>query len=304
MNQLLLYLPNLKRELGEETYRTQIGILTERLAGEDTAVSEIELVQSGQDGYNMEESILSIGRHDRERHAVLLTDDGGLAAFCSAGRIPYCILLDEGGRKAELPDGAFCIETLEDVEYTYFERIYRRAMGLPWIILETQRLVIREITPEDVPRLYELYEDESITRYMEPLFQEQEQEIAYTREYIRNIYGFYGYGMWLITLKDSGEVIGRAGLEYKEGFEGLELGFMLGKEYQHQGYAYEACKAILEYGCSQLEQHSYRAVVHKDNTASQHLCERLGFQLSRRHGQKISANLEDKYLEYCINMPL
>ena len=53
--------------------------------------------------------------------------------------------------------------------------------------------------------------------------------------------------MWVITLKESEEVVGRAGLEYKEGFDGLEIGFMLGKEHQHKGYAYEACKAILEY---------------------------------------------------------
>ena len=111
---------------------------------------------------------------------------------------------------------------------------------------------------------------------MEPLFPTRQQEEDYTRDYIKNVYHFYGYGMWVITLKESEEVIGRAGLEYKEGFDGLEIGFMLGKEHQHKGYAYEACKAILEYAKAELEQNEIHAVVHKENHASIVLCERLG----------------------------
>ena len=113
---------------------------------------------------------------------------------------------------------------------------------------------------------------------MEPLFPTRQQEEEYTRDYIKNIYHFYGYGMWLIVLKESGEVIGRAGLEYKEGLEGLELGFMLGKEYQHEGYAFEACRAILDYARVELEQSGVYAVVHEENRESIALCERLGFQ--------------------------
>ena len=161
--------------------------------------------------------------------------------------------------------------------------------------METDRLLIREITPEDVSRLYELYSDDSITKYMDNLYSDLEQELSYTRDYIQNIYGFYGYGMWIITLKDTGVVIGRAGLEYKEGYDGLELGFMLGAEYQHHGYAYEACSAILEYGREWLGQAAFRAIVHKENLPSRHLCERLGFQLS-----ELSVDMEDDFIEYRI----
>ena len=101
--------------------------------------------------------------------------------------------------------------------------------------------------------------------------------------------------MWLITLKGIGEVIGRAGLEYKEGYEGLEIGFMLGVKYQHQGYAYEACSAILEYGREWLGMAAYRAIVHKDNVPSRWLCERLGFRLN-----ETAADIEGGYVEYQI----
>lgn len=209
---------------------------------------------------------------------VLLTDEACLAEECSKNGQPYLFLLTEQNKHESLPTGAYCIESMEDISEDYLCKVYQRAKGLPWEILTTERLLLREITVEDVPRLYELYADETITRYMEPLFPTRQQEEEYTKDYINNIYHFYGYGMWLITLKESREVIGRAGLEYKEGVEGLELGFMLGKEYQHKGYVFEACKAILDYAREELEQSNIYAVVHEENKASIALCEKLGFQ--------------------------
>lgn len=221
-------------------------------------------------------------RHDvsfSKKHAqdVKITQEPMEAAYFAANNIPYVVLL-AGNKDKTFPNGAYCIENREDADDAYLDRIYRRFMKLPWHIAETPRLRIREITLDDVKRLYQLYDDESVTRYMEPLFPAFEQELEYTKEYIRNIYGFYGYGMWVIEEKESGKVIGRAGLESKEGFEGLELGFMLGVDYQHKGYAYEACSAILKYGTDELGIHKFCAFVNSDNAASGRLCERLGFK--------------------------
>lgn len=233
--------------------------------------------------------------HISKTESVILTDEASIAAECSKKQIPYLFWLHEQNKHESLPSGAYCVESLSDVSYDYLDKVYRRTKGLPWEILSTNRLIIREITPEDVSRLYELYADETITRYMEPLFPEQQQEEDYTRDYIQNVYYFYGYGMWLITLKESGEVIGRAGLEYKEGFDGLELGFMLGVSYQHKGYAYEACEGILNYAREELEQTSFRAVVHQDNEASIRLCKRLGFQKA-----PVNENPQTPYVSYIL----
>lgn len=208
---------------------------------------------------------------------VEITDSPIQAADFARRNIPYIVVLNEHNRAEAFPSGAYCVENAADIDDLYMDRVYRRFHGLPWDITETQRLKIREITVEDVPRLYELYRDERITRYMEPLFSEPEKELEYTKAYIEKVYPFYGYGMWVIVLKESGEVIGRVGFEYKEGFEGLELGFMLGAAYQHRGYAYEACKAVLRYGMEALGEHCFCAFVNENNTASIRLCERLGF---------------------------
>ncbi|MBO5145300.1 MAG: GNAT family N-acetyltransferase [Lachnospiraceae bacterium] len=225
-------------------------------------------------------------------HEVKITENSEEAAYFAANQIPYIVWLNESNKGQSFPCGAYCVENMSDIDAEYLERVYRRFKGIPWDIAETQRLRIREITVDDVARLYELYRSRDITRYMEPLFEDPQQETAYTKEYIKNVYGFYGYGMWVIEEKKSGQVIGRAGLEYKEGFEGLELGFMLGADYQHKGYAYEACRAVLDYGVQVLEQSVYYAVVHEKNTPSRRLCERLEFVLSER--------IQECWLRYCF----
>ena len=56
--------------------------------------------------------------------------------------------------------------------------------------------------PEDVDQIYELYAHPDITLYMEPLFENREEEKEYMVSYYDHVYCFCGYGMWLITLKD------------------------------------------------------------------------------------------------------
>lgn len=171
--------------------------------------------------------------------------------------------------KFAIMDAGFC-------EFEFFEGIWKRFMGLPWNILETERCLVRETTVEDVDDFYRLYKDEEITRYMEPLFEKREEEIEYTKSYIKNIYEFYGFGMWTIVEKTSGNVIGRAGVSYREGYELPELGFMIGKEFWRQGYAYEVCRAILDYMYENYEMEQIYIFIEPQNSPSIHLAKKLG----------------------------
>lgn len=136
--------------------------------------------------------------------------------------------------------------------------------------------MLREMVPEDVGELYHLYEQPEITRYIEGLFSDMEEERAYIQSYYNTIYKFYGYGMWLITMKD-GSIIGRAGIENNS--DGVfEMGYMLGLQYQHQGYALEACEGILKYAEENLEIERKDIIcrIDKENTASVKLAGKLG----------------------------
>lgn len=147
------------------------------------------------------------------------------------------------------------------------------------IILETPRLILREFVPEDLAGLYRLYE-ESDTTYIDPLCEDPDEEMVVLKNYIHYIYGFYGFGLWAVCLKDTGELIGRCGLHVMFiGDEGeYELGYMVSGRYEGQGYAAEAVRAILEYADEDLEAPRVVIKVHEENVRSIRFAEHLGFK--------------------------
>lgn len=188
--------------------------------------------------------------------------------------LPY---LHEGVKSGDFPGAFWFVENLDEVQRASLERIYRRLAGLPWDILETARCGVRETAVEDVDSFYRIYEDPSVTEYMENLFADRDEEIAYIKDYIEKIYAFYGYGMWTVLEKKSGTVIGRAGITWREGYDLPELGFVFGVPWQKKGYAHEVCEAILRYAGEELQMEQVQALVRTGNERSLKLCEKLGF---------------------------
>lgn len=179
---------------------------------------------------------------------------------------------------AEILSGTqYAMEGLEDIDWDYFEKIHQRYCRVPWHITETQRCMIREMGVEDLEDLYELYADSHVTRYTESLFQDKEQEKQYIQDYIENIYKYYGFGTWLIHRKEDGRLIGRAGFNYRPGFEEVELGFVIGYPFWRNGYAYEVCEHLLKIGKTAFEFEKVQALADKENEASIQLLEKLGF---------------------------
>lgn len=206
-----------------------------------------------------------------------ITDDRVLAGRLREAGEAVAVYLHEGNRAQDFGAFPYAVEEPEALEPEYAERIYRRLKGLPWKILETERCVIRETTEDDVDSFYRIYSHPDITKYMESLYPEVEQEKRYVREYIEKVYGFYEFGVWTVLKKDSGEVIGRAGFSYREGYEIPEIGYIIGVPWQRHGYAEEVCRAILEYGRRELGFERVQALVETENGPSLILCDRLGF---------------------------
>lgn len=171
----------------------------------------------------------------------------------------------------------YVIEQIEEIDYETVDMAYRRLAGLPWEILTTKRCIIRETIVEDVDSFYQIYAEPEITKYMEDLYADRDEEIAYIRNYQEKVYSFYGYGMWTVLKKD-GTVIGRAGISWREGFNLPELGFVIGVPWQRQGYAYEVCSAILTYVRKELGFTEVQVLVMQGNDKSESLCRKLGFQ--------------------------
>lgn len=171
------------------------------------------------------------------------------------------------------------VEGFEEVDADFLEKVYQRYHHIPWTILETDRCVVRELCLDDLNGLFELYADEGIDEFTETLYP-YEEEKEYQRAYINNMYRFYGYGMWLVFSKETGKLIGRAGLEHREIYEQteLELGYLIGRPYQGKGYATEVCRAILDYAKENTSFKQINCVVQKGNEASIHMAQKLGFE--------------------------
>lgn len=155
------------------------------------------------------------------------------------------------------------------------------------IVIETPRLILREFVPEDLSGLYKLYE-ETDTRYIEPLSTDRDEERIKLESYIHYIYGFYGFGLWAVCLKDTGALIGRCGLQVVFiGEQGeYELGYMISGKHEGKGYASEAVRAILDYAFETLEAPRVVVQIHKANERSVRFAKHLGFK-------KLAKKLED-----------
>lgn len=222
-------------------------------------------------------------KKEKFREGILyITDNSVMAKKLISDGCAVLIRLHDGNRDE---DFSFCRYAYEDPDYSgeepdrdYLERIFRRCKGLPWDILETERCLVRETTVEDVKDFYRIYSNPSIVEYMEPLYEDPEEERSYARDYIDQVYAFYNFGMWTVVEKASGEVIGRAGIYYREGCELPELGFVIAAERQGKGLATEVCSAILQYGYEELNFDKILAFVQPGNAASHRVCEKLGME--------------------------
>lgn len=184
-----------------------------------------------------------------------------------------CIGVENGERI--LSD--YVTDSLEGIDEDYLLLVFCRTHGLPMQICETDRLLIREMTTGDLPELYEIYKG-SVLEFVEPLY-EYEEELRFTESYIKNMYGFYGYGLWLLVRKKDGKVIGRAGLSNRllDNENELELGYVVGEAYQGCGYATEACEAILRLAFEKIGARRVIACIEKENVPSRKLAHKLKF---------------------------
>lgn len=179
----------------------------------------------------------------------------------------------------QLPPVDILVEGFEEVDFVFFERVWQRHHHIPWTILETERLIVRELALDDLDDLFELYSYKGMTDYMEGLYP-YEEEYAYQKAYIENMYGFFGYGMWLVFEKESGKLVGRAGVEHREVLDGeLELGYAIGTPWQGKGFATEVCEGILKYVQEELYFDEIVSLVEPENKVSVHVLEKLGFLL-------------------------
>lgn len=252
--------------------------------------------------YSLEKTMVS--ENGAEQKARLwITDCARWADSLQLQQEAVLVLLHEGNREQKFTNISYACENVGELDANYMEQVYRRYVNLPWDIAETERCIIRETTEADVDAFWEIYSNSEITRYTEGLYPTIEKEKQYIREYKEKVYGFYGFGVWTILKKDTGEIIGRAGFSYREGYEEPEIGFIIGMPWQGQGYAYEVCSALLQYAKEELGFVTMNAFVRPENEASLVLCRKLGMEVAGEAFINAEKHLQlQKVLTVCRHM--
>lgn len=222
-----------------------------------------------------------------------VVDNTQACEYLSKKGIAFAAYTTSYNRGQSFRKALYCIEDIDYVECNTLIRMWQRFRGIAWVIATTKRTVIREQTLDDIDDLYRMYADPYVVKYMENLYSDKDEEIAYMKDYIANQYKYCEYGVWAITDSVTGTYIGRAGISQRPGYDELELGYVIAKEYRGRGYASEVCRAIIEYMKEMYDIESLIAFTHKDNIASVALLRKLGFEYCQ--SECINGGLHDMY---------
>lgn len=144
------------------------------------------------------------------------------------------------------------------------------------MILETERLYLREIEQADFDSLCKILQDEETMYAYEGAFSNTEVQEWLDRQISR--YHQWNFGLWAVILKDTDEMIGQCGLTlqpWKE-TEVLEIGYLFNRLYWHKGYATEAAEACKHYAFEILKADEVCSIIRDTNTASQKVAIRNG----------------------------
>jgi len=148
--------------------------------------------------------------------------------------------------------------------------------------LETERLILRPFVDDDLSAFAAICADPEVMRYIgsgQPLSR------AGAWRAIALFIGHWrlrGYGQWAVVEKESGELVGRAGLWNPEGWPGLEVGWLLARSRWRQGLGTEAARASLDYAFDVVRADHVISVIHAENVASIRLAEKIGERFERQ----------------------
>jgi ribosomal-protein-alanine N-acetyltransferase len=169
-------------------------------------------------------------------------------------------------------------------------------------VIETERLILRRLTMDDLGPLAKVYADPQVRRYFPEgtlTFEETKEEL----EWIIDVYyARYGYGLWATIYKETGGFIGRCGLlpwksiEAHDGVEVLtnagdgpdgaagievEVAYLLAEEYWGRGLGTEAAQAIVDYAFERLQMTRVICLFDPENQASRKVAEKVGLTFAR-----------------------
>ncbi len=167
------------------------------------------------------------------------------------------------------------------------------------MVLETRRLILREMTQDDFPVLCNILQDDDVMYAYEGAFRNDEVQGWLDRQIDR--YKENGFGLWAVVLKETDEMIGQCGLTMQNFKEDklLEIGYLFLKEHWHHGYASEAAIACRAYAFDKLNANEVYSIIRDTNIPSQNVAIRNGMTCID-HFTKHYRGFDMPHLLFCV----
>jgi ribosomal-protein-alanine N-acetyltransferase len=147
-------------------------------------------------------------------------------------------------------------------------------------VIETPRLLLRELTDEDHAALLEMYQDPRMNRFLGGPPPPKDEYWRGIRETWPAYYGRHGFGLWATVRRDDGRLLGRCGLlsQVVDGERQVEVSYALSPEFWGRGYATEAAAASRDWAFRTLDVPHVISLIVPENTASIAVAERNGMR--------------------------
>lgn len=217
------------------------------------------------------------------KEAVVVEDSCFGSQAAKAAKVTCVGYVNPHSGNQDLSVADVLLESFVGIDERFFINVLCRSHGVPVTIASTKRLFIRELAPDDIKEVYEIYKDPEIRKYIPDIDDYLEVEMEKQAAYIKNVYSFYGYGMWGIFSKTTKQLIGKCGIENLEidGKDEIALSYLLDSAHWGFGYALECCKSVFHYAVEQLDITRIVAVVAKANIRSQKTAKNLGMTIEK-----------------------
>jgi RimJ/RimL family protein N-acetyltransferase len=159
------------------------------------------------------------------------------------------------------------------------------------IILETERLVLREYCQEDFPWLSDILTDAETMKYYEKPY--DARGVQRWLDWSLENYEKYGFGLWVIELRETGEPIGDAGITMQpiDGEWLPEIGYHINKNFWRLGYASEAASAVRDWAFRNRDFSALYSYMTVENVPSQATAAACGLKKIKEYEDKDGENL-------------